>query len=152
MKYKFLVLIISSLILGCDQTSDTSNTEDFSNDKAAVLGGNSSNTKEILLSCSLPPLEIKVMKDSTIIADSKAVAIPQVYENVEGTHGGTGYCAGYSWVINYAGINYEVSQIGCFPESNSPPKNATARLMVGGEIVDYGYGPTLQNGSPFWCY
>lgn len=157
MKYKFLVLILSSLILGCDQTSDTSNTVNLKDDKAELLGGSSNNTEEIFLSCSLPPLDLKIMNDWSIIAkndiDDLEDDYRKVFKNIEGTHEGTSVCGGYSWVINYMGTNYQVSEIGCYPGNNyHVPENATAQLTVGGEVVDYGNGPILENGSVFWCY
>lgn len=112
---------------------------------------------DILLSCSLPPLDIKIMKDWSIIAkndiDDLEDDYREVFKNIEGTHEGTGVCGGYSWLINYMGKNYQVSEIGCYPGNNyHVPRNATAQLTVGGEVVDYGNGPILENGSVFWCY
>ena len=115
------------------------------------------NAEAVYLSCSLPPLNIKVMKDWSIIAtndiDDLEDDYRKVFKGVEGTHQGTGSCGTYSWIINYMGKNYQVSEIGCYPGSNyHVPENATAQLTVGGEIADYGFGPILENGSDFWCY
>ena len=115
------------------------------------------NSESVLVSCSLPPLDIKVMKDWSIIAtndiDDLEDDYRQEFKYVEGTHEGTGVCGGYSWIINYMGQTFQVSEIGCYPGNNfHVPENATAQLTVGGNIEDYGYGPILENGTRFWCY
>ena len=119
--------------------------------------GRADDSKSMLVSCSLPPLDIKVMKDWSIIAtndiDDLEDDYRQVFKYVEATHEGTGVCGGYSWIINYMGQNYQVSEIGCYPGNNyHVPENATAQLTIGGDIVDYGYGAIMENGNVFWCY
>jgi len=114
-------------------------------------------TKDVYLSCSLPPLDIKVMKDWSIVAtndiDDLEDDYRKVFTGIEGTHEGTGVCGGYSWIIDYMDTNYQVSEIGCYPGNNyHVPEKATAQLTVGGDIVDNGYGQIMENGSVFWCY
>jgi len=135
-------------------------------------------TEDILLSCSLPPLDIKVMNNWSIIAkydtDDLKDDYHQVFTNVVHNIQGTGSCRTYSWLINYMGIPYQISEIGCHPGNDyHVPKNATAKLVVGGDITDYTStgdivvhkdskildddsitwgSPILENGSTFWCY
>jgi len=114
-------------------------------------------SKSVMVSCTLLPLDIQVMKDGSIIVtndiDDLEDDYRKVFKNVESTHQGTGSCGTYSWVIDYMGKKYQVSEIGCHPANNyHVPKTATAQLTVGGGIADYGFGPILENGSDFWCY
>ena len=116
------------------------------------------NLASIYLSCSLPPLDIKVMKDWSIIAtndiDDSEEDYPQTFIDPPNRAQGTGACRSYSWVINYMGVNYQVEEIGCHPGSNFHiPNNASARLTVGGKLINEDNGDTyLEDGAQFWCY
>ena len=136
------------------------------------------NSESVLVSCSLPPLDIKVMEDWSIIAtndiDDLEDDYRQVFTKVVHNIQGTGTCRTYSWLINYMGIPYQISEIGCHPGNDyHVPINATAKLVVGGDITDYTAtgdiivhkdskildddsitwdSPILENGTQFWCY
>ena len=138
---QILLVITAATLTGCQQGHENIDIKD----------------SNVLLSCSLPPLEIKVMNDGSITAtndiDDLEDDYRKVFKDIQSTHQGTGACGTYSWIINYMGETYKVSEIGCTPGNNyHVPESATAQLTVGGEIVDYEFGPILENGTQFWCY
>jgi hypothetical protein len=57
---------------------------------------------------------------------------------------GTGWCAHSEWTFRNANASYRVSELGCFPDSNTPPEKARGQLSVATD--------GQKEDTWWWCY